>query len=259
MKARNSTGIERYARVIREARIGANMNQQQLADLIGVSRATVAGWETGHSRPDLDAIPRICKALGISLGSFFGVKEGISREERSLIMTYRAMEEPDKQAILWQAEALLERRRAYRLEKLKDRAIRIYRSELSAAAGFSGTLEAEQGEKVWLFADDRTPRADEIITVNGQSMEPTFQNGDQVLVEHTDRIREGEIGIFLVDGEGFIKEYRKEGLVSHNKAFPMMRFSEGNEIRCLGRVLGKVRDEQWPTESQIELLNEMRL
>lgn len=256
---RNTIGNEQYARVIREARTGAKMNQQQLADLIGVSRATVAGWETGHSRPELDAIPRICKALGVSLGTFFGVKEGITRDERALIMTLRAMEEPDRQAIRWQAEALLERRRAYRLEKLKAQAIHIYRSELSAAAGFSGTLEAERGEMVWLFSDERTARADEIITVNGESMEPTFNNGDQVLVEHTDRIREGEIGIFLVDGEGYIKEYRKEGLFSHNRAFPMMRFSDGNEIRCIGRVLGKVRDDQWPTESQIELLNEMRL
>ena len=259
MKERTSEGIERYARVIREGRSAAGLNQQQLADRVGVSRAAVAGWETGHSRPDLDAVPRICKALGMSLGFFFGVKEGITREERSLVKTYRAMEEADRQAIRWQAEALLERRRAFRAEELKSRAIRIYRSDLSAAAGFGGALDEERGEKVWLLADERARRADEIISVNGHSMEPTFQDGDEVLVEHTDSLREGEIGIFLVDGEGYIKEYRREGLVSHNPAYPMMRFSEGNDIRCLGRVLGKVQPDQWPTESQMKLLSEMRL
>ena len=186
MKERTSEGLERYALLIREGRSAAGLNQQQLADRVGVSRAAVAGWETGHSRPDLDAVPRICKALGMSLGSFFGVKEGITREERSLVKTYRAMEEADRQAIRWQAEALVERRRAFRAEELKSRAIRIYRSDLSAAAGFGGSLDAERGEKVWLLADERARRADEIISVNGHSMEPTFQDGDEVLVEHTD-------------------------------------------------------------------------
>ena len=110
MKERIPAGAERYARVIREGRAGAGLSQQQLADRTGVSRATVAGWETGHSRPDLDALPKLCKALGISLASFFGVREGISREERNLLLAFRGMEEADRQAFVWQAEALAERR-----------------------------------------------------------------------------------------------------------------------------------------------------
>ncbi len=259
MKERIPAGAERYARVIREGRAGAGLSQQQLADRTGVSRATVAGWETGHSRPDLDALPKLCKALGISLASFFGVREGISREERNLLLAFRGMEEADRQAFVWQAEALAERRRASRMEELKSRVILLYRSDLSAAAGFGGTLEAERGEKIWIFRDETTERADEIITVNGRSMEPTYYDGDELLVEHTDRLREGEIGIFLADGEGYVKEYRKDGLHSHNPAYPTMRFSEGNDVRCVGRVLGKVRTEQRPSEAQIEMLEEMRL
>ena len=259
MKERIPAGAERYARVIREGRAGAGLSQQQLADRTGVSRATVAGWETGHSRPDLDALPKLCKALGISLASFFGVREGISREERNLLLAFRGMEEADRQAFVWQAEALAERLRASRMEELKGRVILLYRSDLSAAAGFGGTLEAERGEKIWIFRDETTERADEIITVNGRSMEPTYYDGDELLVEHTDRLREGEIGIFLADGEGYVKEYRKDGLHSHNPAYPTMRFSEGNDVRCVGRVLGKVRTEQRPSEAQIEMLEEMRL
>ena len=284
MKERSPAGAERTARVIREGRSVARLNQQQLADHLGVSRATVAGWETGHSRPDLELIPALCKTLGMNLGSFFGVSGGMSREEKKLLLAFRGMELTDQQALLWQAEALAERRKAFRDEELRraeqsnqhseinadqrnallqselpGKVIQLYRSDLSAAAGMGATLDSEHGEKVWLFADDRTARADEIIMVNGRSMEPTFQDGDALLVEHTDHLREGEIGVFIVDGEGFVKEYRSDGLYSHNPDYGPMRFHEDSDVRCVGRVLGKVLEDQWPTEAQMELLEEMRL
>ena len=259
MRERVSAGAGRYAQIIRDSRSASGFNQQQLAERLGVSRATVAGWETGHCRPDLNLIPQLCKVLGMTPSFFFGVKEGLSRTERDLLLAFRNLEENDRQAILWQAEALSEKRRAFRKEELKRRAVRMYRSELSAAAGVGTTLDPERGEMVWILSDERTSQADEILAVNGPSMEPTFCDGDEILVEHTDQLREGEIGIFLVDGEGYVKEYRKDGLHSHNPAYPVMRFSDGNDVRCIGRVLGKVHQEQWPTEAQIELLEEMRI
>ncbi len=89
-------------------------------------------------------------------------------------------------------------------------------------------------------------------------MEPTFADGDLVLVQHTETLRPGEIGVFIADGEGYIKEYRKDGLYSHNADYAPMFFREGNDVRCIGRVLGRVDDDQWPTEAQIGMLEEMR-
>ncbi len=129
-------------------------------------------------------------------------------------------------------------------------AVSLYRNDLSAAAGFGGSLGEDQGERVWLKRDGMTARADEIITVNGRSMEPTFFDGDQVLVQHAESLREGEIGIFTVDGEGYIKEFRRDGLYSHNRAYEPMRFSEGSEVRCMGRVLGKVTADQYLTDEE---------
>ena len=107
-----------------------------------------------------------------------------------------------------------------------------------------------------LLADRETERADEVITVCGRSMEPTFYDGDRVLVQHTKELREGEIGIFLVDNEGYIKEYRKDGLHSHNPEYRTMTFREEQTVRCLGRVLGKLKEEQIPTAEQMKLINE---
>lgn len=58
-------------------------------------------------------------------------------------------------------------------------------------------------------------RADTIITVTGDSMLPTFRDGDELLVEYTPEIREGEIGIFVVAGRGV-----RQGVSQRRPAFP---------------------------------------
>ena len=87
-------------------------------------------------------------------------------------------------------------------------------------------------------------------------MEPTFFDGDQVLVQHTKELREGEIGIFLVDNEGYIKEYRTDGLHSHNPAYGMIPLSGEETVRCVGRVIGKLKEEQIPNEEQLNMIEE---
>ncbi len=241
----------RYMTVIREARSAQGMSQAELADRLGVSRNTVAGWETGHARPDLDLVPSLCRALRLPLSRFFGVKGGLSAKERHVLDLFLSLEEEDQRVTEWQMEALAERRRAFRHAQKARQLIRIYESDLGAAAGFGAPLDGECGHTALLVKDDRTAKADEVITVSGRSMEPTFFDGDRVLVQRADSLREGEIGIFLVDGEGFIKEYRSDGLHSHNPSYGTMNFDEYTDVRCAGRVLGRVTEEEIPTEAEI--------
>ena len=44
-----------------------NLTQEALAEQVGVSRQTVAKWESGESAPDLDAAGRLGRALDVSL------------------------------------------------------------------------------------------------------------------------------------------------------------------------------------------------
>lgn len=83
--------------------------------------------------------------------------------------------------------------------------------------------------------------ADYIIGVNGDSMEPTFYDGDMVYVEKRQIIDTGDIGIFVINNECFIKEAGEYGLISHNPNYDTI---SGNEsIQCIGKVLGKVNAE----------------
>lgn len=80
--------------------------------------------------------------------------------------------------------------------------------------------------------------ADFIIGVNGDSMEPTFYDGDKVYVEKMQMVEIGDIGIFMVNNECFIKEAGEDGLISHNNKYDMIPGTEN--VQCIGKVLGKV-------------------
>ena len=248
-----------YGEIIRQRRAALGMNQAELAGRLGVSRNTVAGWETNHSRPDLGTVPSLCAALKISLSTFFGVERKRTAEERRMLEVFSALEGPDREIILWQTEALAARRAEQRRKEAPPplpKVVRLFRSDLGAAAGFGEDLGEARGEEMILLADRETEQADEIITVCGHSMEPTFLDGDLVLIRHTKELREGEIGIFLVDNEGYIKEYRKDGLHSHNPEYRTMTFREDQDVRCIGRVIGKLRDEQIPDGETLNRIEE---
>ena len=246
-----------YGELIRRRRTALGMNQAELAARTGVSRNTVAGWETNHSRPDLSTLPALCAALKISLNTFFGTERKRTAEEARVLEVFFSLEAGDRESILWQMEALRDRRAAQRAaeEAVPPKVVTLFMNELGAAAGFGAALGEAQGEKITLLADAETERADEVITVCGSSMEPTFMDGDRVLVEHTGHLRYGEIGIFLVDNEGYIKEYREDGLHSHNPAYRTMTFREDQTVRCIGRVIGKLKDSQIPSRSQLQALD----
>lgn len=122
------------------------------------------------------------------------------------------------------------------IEKYDDTMMRIYtylRKIACAGNGFyfddipTETIEAP-------YLED----AEFIVGVNGDSMEPTYKDGDLVYVEKRQIIETGDIGIFIINNECFIKEAGEEGLISHNPKYPMIPGTEN--IQCIGKVLAKV-------------------
>ena len=243
----NAAGIP-YAELIRRQRKAKKMNQEELGALVHVGKNAVGAWEAGRSRPDVSSVPVICEALDLSLSEFFGFEgpeqagADIPPMERSeLFHLYAGLNPYNRRVVLREMHVLKELQEQAPFPP--RRVIRIFRNDLAASAGPGETLEAARGEAVFLYADGLAEKADEIIRVNGDSMEPTYHDGDLVLVRHTSTVRPGETGVFVIGDTGYIKESREDGLHSHNPAYPVMRFSEGEEVRCVGRVIGTVRPE----------------
>lgn len=83
--------------------------------------------------------------------------------------------------------------------------------------------------------------ADFIIGVNGDSMEPDYHDGDKLYVQKTSALSIGDVGIFTVWNECFVKELGDHGLISRNPEYD--NIPENDDVRLIGRVLGKVGEQ----------------
>ena len=56
---------------MKSARAAKDLSQQQLADLVGVSRQTINAIEKGDYNPTIRLCVGICRALGLTLNDLF--------------------------------------------------------------------------------------------------------------------------------------------------------------------------------------------
>ena len=56
---------------MKSARVAKDLSQQQLADLIGVSRQTISAIEKGDYNPTINLCIAICRELGKTLDDLF--------------------------------------------------------------------------------------------------------------------------------------------------------------------------------------------
>ena len=64
--------VRRVSQRIRDARIGKNMTQSNLADELGVSYQAVSNWERGNSLPDISKYEDLCRILDLKLEDLLG-------------------------------------------------------------------------------------------------------------------------------------------------------------------------------------------
>ena len=77
-----------------------------------------------------------------------------------------------------------------------------------------------------------------VLCIKGDSMEPKFFDGDHIIVDPEQIPEEGEIGIFVIGDEGFVKMLEKGCLHSLNKKYDDIPLTE--DTRSCGKVLGTI-------------------
>lgn len=111
--------------------------------------------------------------------------------------------------------------------------------KVSAGTGFD-LDEGDNWETIYVPDTPESREADFAITIEGNSMEPIYFDGDIVLVKKQDTIDVGEIGIYTINGKGYIKKYGGDRLISLNAEYDDIEFADDDCIKCNGKVIGRV-------------------
>lgn len=122
------------------------------------------------------------------------------------------------------------------------------RLPLGASAGPGALAEAERPvgqlrfSARWLKDHGLEPAMLSVIEVEGDSMDPTLRDGDEILVDRTPRPLRAGIHVLRLDEVLLVKRIERAGerlrLISDNRAYPEIERPAG-DVEIVGRVVWK--------------------
>lgn len=227
---------------IKERREELGYTQPQLAQLVGVSKGTIGNYESNISSPNENILFKLFDVLKCDANFLYQDDidlehlDKFSSSERQIIKKYRTLDEHGQRIINLTLNEEYERCKYIE----KPPVIELPFSLLKASAGSGDWLDDEQFDTISVQDKPEARKADIVIEVDGDSMLPEYANGDKVFVRLQPSIFENEIGIFIVNGSGFIKKMGKSELISTNPEFENIPINNYTELKCVGKVIGKV-------------------
>lgn len=101
---------------LRELRQKAGLSGNALARKAGVAQSTVSEIEAGHALPTLPTLNRLCQAMGITLGDFFGTpaREPLPPDLKRLLALARQLDAADLNTVILVAESILKQKQGHR-------------------------------------------------------------------------------------------------------------------------------------------------
>lgn len=165
-----------------------------------------------------------------------------SSSEMEMIIKYRSLDRYGQKAVNELLETEYQRSVDELQESMNEQepapeiiyfSIPEYESPMSAGAGEEAGQEYPDNLRL---IKEPPPGASYVARVKGDSMEPSFYDGDRLFIQACYEINVGEVGVFYMDGQQWVKELGDGELISHNEAYEPRPMTE--DIRCQGRVLG---------------------
>ena len=243
---------QQVASVLKSARKAKGLTQLEVAKELGKSQQTIAAWESAQAQPDANTLFILCKLYGTTVDEAFGFNSNrhVTPTEMEHIKKYRALDEHGKTVV----DGLL----SEEYKRMTNNKV-IYESDIEQEELFADipfySIGASAGTGLWLFDDiecitiqipytDESRRADFALPVRGDSMEPKYHDGDLLLVRQQPAIDIGEIGIFVLNDEGYVKKQGEHELISLNDNYDNINVSEFDSIYCKGKVVGCILAEE---------------
>lgn len=221
-------------------------SMSETAEILNIAKSTYASYEYGKREPNIEMLTKIANHYNVSVDYLLGRPEApeppknpiqeASQKERVALEKWLSLDGEKREAVLHVMQSIIDAYEMAGENPIRIKIVKKSRYRTSAGIGYD-LNDADAWENVQVEDCSMAQKADFIVEIDGDSMEPTYCNGENVFVKATPDVEIGKIGIFIVDGKGYIKERGVDCLISHNKKYhPIML--EGTENRCVGSVLG---------------------
>ena len=227
-----------FPALLKAARQRQGLTQQEIADALGVSPSAYCGYETGKRQPDLSRLAQLAALLSTSADALLGLPAQeaapqLTPAEEDVLSRLRALDAHGRRMVRMVLAEEYARMHPAAQEGARLLPFRV--SEQPAAAGLGAYLGPEAFRNVSVPAD-RLPRGASFgVPVCGDSMEPLYHDRD-ILVVSDALPAPGEVGVFIMDGAGYVKVLGRGELLSLNPAYAPIPMTES--VRPCGRVIG---------------------
>lgn len=247
-----------------EARKSKNMSQKDLAAIMSqygnsITPAAISKWEKGESVPNALQLFALCDIFGVEdIRSYFlgdvpespAFSPDLDQKGLNILQAF-------KEALIASGQFVPKARR--RTTKYCEQIQKIVKqvSKLPVSAGTGNFLDEENFEPQEFPTSPTIEAADFGLRISGDSMMPSYTDNQIVWVEQCEELNPGEVGIFIYDGCGYIKEYQeimpsrdeienylvdgvllpKVLLISHNKEYKPIEVNPEFGFQIVGRVL----------------------
>ncbi len=230
-----------------------DVSAYKISKATGISDRLIGYWRKGEKLPGAENLLTIANYFGISVDYLLTGKEKssptnqLTADEQELLDIYNSLSPKSQGRLRERAEVLAELEAPVVKEPEQEQeTIFIEYSTLKVSAGTGEPLiDDTYHDFLKVKRSDLTEEANFAVQISGNSMLPRFKDKEWVLVRSQPDVEIGEIGIFIIDGNGYIKERAVDRLVSINPEYDDIYFKENQDIKCKGLVIGTLESDDF--------------
>lgn len=224
----------KFCERIKQARTEAHLTQTEVSDrlsLLGFSIKpyVISSWEIGKHKPDLEQFAALCKLYHADADylltgnkSNSPLLSGLNDKGRDHVLHYLTFLKSDP---------------VFTEEEPKKKCFTFRLLDIPVSAGTGQHLDSSDYTE--LTTEKELPRGtDYAVRVKGDSMEPNYTDGQILFIKTQNALDNGEIGIFSLNGEVYVKKLLSDKLISLNKNYQPIPLLESDEFHIFGKVLG---------------------
>ena len=243
---------------IKSERENLNLTLKDIAEDIGVAISTIQRYENGLIKEiKLPVIQAIANSLNVNPNWLIGKENNkyidnnqITSDEKDLLIKFNKLNNLGKNEAKKRVDELTQIEK-YTIDNVSEelcitrtdiKNIQLYEIPASAGTGMPITDDLPyEIKQIDLTIAPQARKADFALYVRGDSMEPSYYDGDIIFIKSQPAVDNGQIGIFIYDDESYIKKYsvQEDGayLVSLNKKYEPIKIDENLNFKVCGLVL----------------------